>query len=330
MKIFLVGDYKKNAGPCNVNKSLIYNSDKDMIYIKNESRLLKLLEIIYKGYSSDIIVVSGLFSNKIINLLKIFHKPLVYIMHGYAKYENEINNLNADESLLNAEQKIFEYSDRILCVSENYSEWVKEKLPEFSYKISFLNNGVNIEVRAKKDKIKNSIAVSGGNRSIKNNVYVCEAIKKLNEENFDCSLNVFGKIKNNNDNFEAYPFVKLMGQMDKEEYYDELDKISLFVLNSDIESFGLVVADAINCNCSLLVSSKVGAISILNLTEDEIIYDNHDIDDIAEKIKALLENSNSERLYKSLDIQSCSEMQAYINLKNICKNVLDFNRSFKQ
>lgn len=253
--------------------------------------------------------------------MRLMHKRVIYLMHGYRQYENRVNNLNLPEVELENEHKALTLSKMILCVSERHSKWLKQQLPQFANKISFLNNGVQIKRRPRVDKEPFSIAVSGGNRSIKNNVDVCKAVDLLIKQGYDIILYVFGDFHDNNDDILNYGFVKIMGQMDHNSYLTELDKISLFVLNSELEPFGLVVADAINCNCSLLMSECVGAASIMHTQEEDIINNQHDINELSNKILYLLNNDNSERLYSSIDIEDVSEKRAYLKLKNICANV---------
>ena len=105
--------------------------------------------------------------------------------------------------------------------------------------------------------------------------------------------------------------------MDKKPYYEKLDAISCYVMNSEVESFGLVAADALNCNCSLLMSRNVGAKSIMRTEDTDIIQNPHNVDEIIEKLQYLFEHPNSDRLYRSIDRQECSEEKAFQKIKAI-------------
>ncbi len=62
----------------------------------------------------------------------------------------------------------------------------------------------------------------------------------------------------------------------------------LYIQNSSFETFGLAVCEAIACNCKILLSKHIGALSIIkNLDEDMIINDNTDINEISEKINKI-------------------------------------------
>lgn len=279
------------------------------------------IERLLKCIISNPIVISGGATNCEINILRLFHKKVVYILHGYYKYENKINNLNLPNKVLEIEEKLLKIANIILPVSKNYSEWIKLHIPQYAHKIYFLNNGVSIYQRKKTTKTPYSIAISGGNRPIKNPTIVCEAVLKLIQQGYDCKVHVFGRYNMNGEDLSKYSFAIKKGQLNKEQYYDELDKISLFVVNSELESFGLVVADAINCNCSLLISHNVGALSIIKAADVDVISDTHDVDEIATKILYLLQNSNADRIYKSVDVKEVSEKNAFFKLKQIINEI---------
>ena len=314
-RFFLLGDWRCNAGPSNVNRSIVLNSDKDMGYIRSSNKIIMRIERL-KWLFYPTILVSGSIPGFEIKIFKLFRKKIVYLMHGCLSYEAKINRLNTPEFVLRNERHILSTADAIICVSKTYSEWVKKEYPAYAHKIKFANNGITLNQRPLERKEQYSIAVSGGNRLQKNNGIVCKALEKLNSLGYNCQMYVFGRIYENNDNL-SYPFVHYMGHLNKKEYYNTLDRISLFVLNSVLESFGLVVADALNCNCSLLMSKGVGALSIMSTTDNDVIKDCYDVDEIASKILFLLQNPNYKSLYNSIDSEDASEKNSYLKLKQI-------------
>lgn len=163
--------------------------------------------------------------------------------------------------------------------------------------------------------------MSGGNRPIKNNLSVCKAVERLIGEGMDITVLAFGLRHDNGEPIFDYPFVQQMGQMNKGEYYSKLYNVDLYVITSETEPFGLVVGDALNCGCSLLLSKQVGALSIFSHTEDEDVLQDHlNTEELAQKIRYLLLHGNGERLFNAVDKEMCSARQAYLNLKQICLN----------
>lgn len=326
-KFFLNGDYSINVGPQNVNRSWVECSDGKMVYIKSKNRFLRKIESFIKCLIYPSIVFSG--DANMLNLFvsNILGKRIVYIMHGCCKYENAIDHLGMSEKQLKKEYKLMNLASIIVAVSENYAAWSKRMFPQYSNKITFVNNGLHITdkffCQGYKNSDKKYIAVSGGNRPIKSNLDVCKAVNILNENKGDIIVYVFGTFQDNGDNILDYPFVKCMGQLNKLDYYNILKTVDLFVVNSEVESFGLVVGDALNCGCSLLMSKNVGALSIFEeLQDSDIVQNNHDVTELSNKIGFLLSHSNAERLYDNVDRYKCSTEQSYIKLQKICLNGL--------
>lgn len=144
----------------------------------------------------------------------------------------------------------------------------------------------------------------------------------MNSEGIPCKLYIFGRKYPGNEEIEETDYIQYCGHMDKTPYYERLDHISCFVMNSEVESFGLVAADALNCNCSLLMSQNVGARSIMKTEDCDIIQRPHDVDEIVEKLKYIFEHPNSNRLYESIDMQACSERSSFQRLDAIVEGAI--------
>ncbi len=322
---FLYGDTCMNAGPQNVNRSLVENSDKCMLYVRSNNKYVRRLEKIIKGLYCSTVVLSADYKSFDIKLFKLFGRRLVYIMHGCEQYENVINKLGLSEKRLSNEKKVLDEVDVIVAVSEIYSKWVKQKFPQYAGKVTYVNNGLEIVSDFcfhNTDKCGIfSIAVSGGNRPIKCNIEVCRAVEQLIKEGMNIEIKAFGRFHDNGEPIMEFPFVRRMGHLNKDSYYTELKKTDLYVVASDTEPFGLVVGDAINCGCSLLMSKNVGAMSIFEkVNPEDVLHDNHDIKEMANKIKYLLLHSNAKRLFEAVDTRKCSGKKSYLNLKRICFN----------
>lgn len=299
-KLFLDGDTKKNAGPANVNKELIKNSN--IIYTKNKNKIIRIIETIYKIIFANAVVFSGIPRKSHIFIAKIFKKKIIYLMHGYLKYDNEVNLLKLSKREITDEEYLFKKSDLVLCVSEKFAEWFKVQRMDLKNKIYFLNGGINKkEYFDKCNKDPNTLAVAGGNRNIKNNKIVSEAVNKLNNDGFKCKLNLYGEIVENNERIIGNDNVTIVGQLKQNEFFNELNKTKLFVLNTTIESFGLSVIDALLCGCNILIPYNSGVTSIIEYTENDVIYNCNDINEIEKKIKYNLENDNNKRIVESIN-----------------------------
>lgn len=252
MKCFLLGEYDKNAGPSNVNRALIENSDGELLYRKSGNKFFRLIDTICKILTSEQVLISGSCAPRYYHLMKAFKIRYSYLMHGCLTYENDINKLKLPQAIIETQENALKDAEHIIGVSKVYADWLRQRYPVYTDKITYVNNGIELRQREKIPKEPFTIAVSGGNRCIKNNIEVSKAVKKLNDEGVPCKMFIFGRTYPENDVIEENSFIKYCGHLDKEQYYQKLDKISCFVLDSEVEPFGLVVADALNCNCSLL------------------------------------------------------------------------------
>lgn len=324
-KIFLMGGINRNTGPANVNRNLI-TADRSIWYQKSRKRLVRFLETAIKFLLSDTIVFSAYVRVFAVRLAKLLKKKTVYLMHGYIKYENEINQLNVSEEILKEEDAVLRSVDLILCVSETHMKWFKQFYPQLS-NIHFLHNGIDCmspDLASISERLPNTIAVAGADRLIKNNDEVCKAVEKLQQTGKKkLTLYVFGKMNHNESNlFEKYSCCIYRGLLSNEDFLEELKKIQLFVVNSTIESFGLVVGEALSCGCSLLISENVGFCDLLDLTEADVIHDVHDVNEISEKMMYLLKNPNNRRLAASVNWEHYSKKNVALRLHQICDKLL--------
>lgn len=321
MKIFLLGAHEQNAGPSNVNKSLIKHSRGYLTYTRSKNKVFRAVERILRIFSSDVILISGSCAKRYLNIIKLLGKKYYYLMHGCIEYENEINKLGLSDVAIQTEKNILEGAEKIICVSEVYSKWVMERFPQYKNKITFVNNGVNLKRRKKCKKEPYSLAIAGGNRKIKNNLEVCHAVDMLNNKGYNFKLFIFGRWYPDNDEIEENDHITICGHLNKEEYYEKLDKICCFIINSEVEPFGLVVADALDCNCSLIMSKNAGCQSILKVKDEDVIQNPHNIDELANKILYVMDHPNSDRLYNSIDRATCSEQSSYKKIIDIIEGL---------
>ena len=318
-----MGEFAANKGPSNVNRILLENARGRICYGKHTSLPGRFTDLITGIPQAACVVISGGCSRKIFSLIRFLNPraKLVYIMHGCIEYENRINHLGVGAQALAAEKRLWKAADRIVCVSEPYAQWFAEQYPQYREKIRFINNPMEISPRTPAAKTPNTIAVSGGNRIQKNNGEVCEAVRKLEQRGICCRVLSFGRMYPDNEDLSRYPFTEVMGHCEKEEYYSILDRVSLYVINSELESFGLGAGDALNCRCALLLSAQAGVKSVLGTEKCDLIDHPHDTDELADKIQYLLQNSNYDRLAASFDRAACDPVRIVDKLISICEEI---------
>lgn len=75
------------------------------------------------------------------------------------------------------------------------------------------------------------------------------------------------------------------------------------------------------CGCSVLVSNAAGALDLLDVKENDVIFDPMNENEIASKIDYLLANPNNARLVSSLDFDRISYQAEVEKLENYCNRL---------
>lgn len=317
MRIFFAGNYQKEGGPWNVNRDIIAHLNGKASYTKYLSKFPRLLEILWKILNSQIIIFSGVSSidHITVRFAKLLGRKIIYIMHGCARLENKANKRTDDLRGEQNELIDLALADRILCVSPLYRDVIKTEFPEYKDKMGVLINGVDWK-KLSYDLENNTrptsprVALMGGGRVTKRNLQVCKAIDRLNVENrMQIEVEVFGSHSNSDDTqaIKSCQCVKNYSEIPHNELLLRLQGHSLFIQNSDLESFSLGVIEALSCGCSVLMSRNVGAQCIIpGLTDHDLIDDPLNIDELVRKIAYVLQHSNNSRLYHSIDKENTS------------------------
>lgn len=326
MKLFFIGDLTLNAGASNVNKELVKNlKDKDLLIVKSKNRFLKIIEYIFYTFMCDVILFSSLWESKILcKVAHLLNKKIIYLMHGCVNYESDLNGAYISKKTSDYEIDFLKKVDLIITVSEKYMNWVAERYPFTKDHIHYLNLGIDSEnnVFCKKNKDITEIILSGGDRPQKNNLIICKAVDELVEENnLKLKVKVCGDKIIDNNIFLNFKNSKYIGKLSIENFYQELSNSNLYILNSELDSFGLSVIEAINHGCDVLISNNSGVTSILDVTENDLIINTKDLNEIKSKILYVIKNHNNERIKNKLDYEHYSWRNVSLRLYDICQAV---------
>lgn len=326
IKLFIAGDYWSGTGPANVTKSLIQGNNPCILYQKTKNKLLRIIEIIMKTLRSDAVVYSAFSVQNLwgFAIAKSFHRPSFYLMHGSIDYESFLNG-EPQPDMVKQEASMLNAADFILAVSTPFEQWLKQRYPQYCHKIYTLTNGIdwnqlNHERQSNTDKsliapkklpakVPEQILSIGGGMPRKNILSICKAIAYIYQNNPDCAIKliVLGSDGNDSAAIRSYPFVEYRGLVSHEEALSCMASSSLFIQNSSFETFGLAPVEALLQGCSLLLSSSVGASSIMaNLQEHDIINYPENSQELQEKILFVLQHPNDKRLLKGIDRDSTS------------------------
>lgn len=322
MKILFWGGTKGNSGPCNVNKEIVKNLTSAYWTVTSSNKYLQLLEGLVKCLFSDVVVVSGVSRHGMIfvEFAKRMGIKSAYIMHGCGEYEVVVNRQKNCELGLKQERIILQKADLLLPVSKKFRDWVCDRYPHYAEKTDYLYNGINKSILGRSrtnKKIKGSIAATGADRGVKNNIIVAKAVEELGGK---AKLTVYGAIYHGIPRDFAH--TRYTGVVPHKEYIRKLEETELFVVNSTLETFSISLIEALCCGCGILTSEFVGAVDLLELEECDIIHNPMNVQEVREKIEYLLEHPNNERIMSKLDLDKYSYEKSVERLTELCKELI--------
>lgn len=319
MRIFLLGDFESDNGPGNANKkirdSLLLKYE--IKYSKEKGRVRRIYEM-YKGIAhSDILLIcsASQINYLAVRVAKKQGKKILYLMHGYSSYEKKLENPELTDNELKKtydyEEFIFTNSDRIICVSKRFMDYMKTQISKYADKFDYIFNTIDVEGIEKihknnpEEERKNQILSVGGGKRQKN---ILTLAKVLAENDKKTKFIVVGKSLQDGERIKAFDNVMWYEHLKHEELYRVMAETTLYIQNSIFETFGLAVVEALYAGCSVLVSNAVGCLDLFeNLTDQDVIYDTYDKKEIQEKVNYLLLNPNNQRLMKGLKKECLSK-----------------------
>ena len=322
-KIFFVGDFFSNTGPAIVNKEIkLTLGEEDFYYSKNKGKISRILELTFKIiFSNNVCFCSFSKLNKLgIKISKIFHKKTCYIMHGFLKREYEINSIDNSVKLA-LEDYILNNVDMVICVSKSSMNFVKKY--GYKTKFSYFYNNINKPEKINSHVNNNVVMSTGGLIPLKNNLEICKAIKIINDSDNDVKLKyiILGNSFNLKKELEKYDFVEFYETIPHDKCISLMKSCNLYIQNSEFETFGLSVIEALLSGCSILISKNVGAKDILkNINDDSIIFDTRDTKEIANKILKIINKPNNAYLLKTIEFEKYTKN---IQLKRLVNLILN-------
>lgn len=328
LRLLFVGDLIGNVGPANVNKALQKNLPSSTMFLEKRSIIGRVFELVVKMRKADAVLFSGMSKINIIGfrISKLLGIKSAYLMHGCRNIEGKING-TYNQNDVDIENKVLELAPIIICVSENFMYWMKENYPQYEDKLTYVNNGVDWEnpTAAKKENIgreENTLMAVGGGVPLKNIKSICKAIDLINQKDqMNLQLIVIGNEGKDLEEILSFPFVQYYQKVPHDEMFLYYQRAKLFVQNSSFETFGLAPIEALVNGCDLLLSQEVGAKSIITTLEsNDLIYDNHNINEISSKIKILLSDVNNKRLINGISQEETSTKFAADRMIDILKN----------
>lgn len=312
MKIFLQGDFITNTGPAIANRNL-RNSLEYCAFINTSDQqgiISRIVESILKTVEADKVILCSFSKSNWITIFtaKIMKKSVYYYMHGSQRIEAELNGTLKKRVKLE-ERMMLQYVSKIICVSNLQKKKISSLYPEYLKKIIVHYNCFLLDNfifnNCSKGKKKKMILSTGGGMPQKANLIVCEAIKKLKaKREYEFEYIVVGKSCGFINKFEEYDFVKYYESLPQKQIWNLMKQCNIYIQNSKFETFGMAVLEALLQGASILAGINIGSLELLKeVTENDIITNFDDPDEIAKKLDNLLIHENATRLFSNMKFE---------------------------
>lgn len=309
MKLFLCGAFAGNIGPGIANQNLkdglgkVQSPEDDFFFSKSLSKVGRVSEIIHIiGCKAVVICSVSAFNKYIIVCAKLLHIKIIYIVHGLLTIEKSYYDKQIGQEK-KYEEFVFRNSDKIVAVSSKLADLIIDRFPYYSEKVEICYNCIPDIVLKKRRDIKrtldaNRIISIGGTRRQKCMIPICEAVEKINKETSEkLELIIIGKGEDQIKEVKRFSCVKYIENLPHDNILSLLSNSRIYIQNSEFESFGMAIVEALSQGCDLLMSSNIGSTDLFSeLRDKDIIINNKSVDEIASKIMTLLEEGNWEYL----------------------------------
>ena len=308
--VFLLGDFKSDNGPGMANKKLLEalqsNKHIRIEYSEAQSKFKRIVEMYIKICKNDCLLICSAsnLNYQAIWWTKLWRKKVFYLMHGLESYETNIENETPKAGTLKYEKFIFSHANKIICVSEFAKKTIADLVEEkYKSKFTYIYNIVPCKENKKLNKQKHefyTVLLVGGGTERKHCKPVTDAVQMLKNSGVIIQFKVVGKLGKNGEEIKKNECVEWIESLSHDKLLKEMENADVYIQNSLYETFGLAVIEALDAGCSLLLSNKMGCVELFeNLNPNDVIYNSDDVNEIKEKLQAVLLKENNTRLRKA-------------------------------
>ena len=322
MRFFLLGDFCSDDGPGVANRQILeaMRMNYDITVSMQTNALQRITEVITECVKSHALVIC---SKSELNYLaitwaNILRKPVYYVMHGFASYEEQLNDTEKSVCAKKRIQKLRKYddfvvshSDKIICVSPFAMRFMQREYPEKRNRFDYIYNTVQpLEQHLPTESYVNTILSVGAHMPRKMCFPVVRAVEKLREQGRAYRLILVGTKSAEYEKIKAYAFVEWHEPMAHEELLKLMARCPVYIQNSAFDTFALAPIEALYEGASILLSKYVGCKDLFNdLRETDIISDPENEEEIASDIDYVMQHANHQRLLSGMR-GSCATVQA--------------------
>ena len=266
-------------------------------FIKVLKEFIKALKILYlkkklmvesiKNSDSDVIISTRV---EITEFLSKYYKGKAILI------SQEHSHHNNNQKYINRIVKSLKNIDYFMPVSKKLTKFYKNKV-KGDTKVMYSPLCVDFIPEKEAKKLEKNIVSIGRLSYGKGFVDLIEVFSLINKEDKECKLHIIGdgderyKIESKIKDLNLEDYVTLYGYKDKDFIREKLNDMSVYLMTSYGESFGLVLLEASSYGIpSIAFSSAEGATEIINDDVDGYIIKDRNKEEMAEKTLELLNN----------------------------------------
>lgn len=224
-------------------------------------------------------------------LARVLGKDGYYLAHGVGSLERRINDTPSLRAAV-VERLTVRSASTVVAVSHSLAAQLVKVLAVPAAKVQVVLNGVDSAFAATATIPEAPMGLvrimTVGSRPIKNIETLCRAVERASVREIE--FVVIGDLPNQTLPQRAGLHVLNYKRLSHADTMAWMRSSHVFVQISAVEPFGLAVCEAAQLGCSLLLSTVVGAIPVLtNLDAGNLVVCPTDVDEVSEKLEALVE-----------------------------------------
>ena len=261
------------------------------------------LKILYWKRHRNIVSLKNCHSEVVIST-RVFHNHLIgkYASDDIVKITGEHNHHNNDQKYIVSVLKSCRGFDYFIPISRELCDFYRDPMKKIGVQTKYIRFCIDENPDSQMPEFKEKNLISVGRFSHeKGMIDLVRLFARIHKKDRSIRLNIIGT----GDEFETVSAlvgengledsVILHGQQDKQYIYTMMRDMSLYVMTSYTESFGIVLLEAMSCGIPCLAySSAQGAHEIIRDSYNGWLIDNRDEEKMTEKILELL--SDPEKL----------------------------------
>lgn len=294
---------------------------------KSMFKAVKKIRDYIKKNDIEIIHSNGISADLICNIARRRMKNVKVIstVHGFSSLDR-MDRSNIEIKIFDIlEKQLFKYNDQYIAVSNSLKDYlVKRGLDKNKVDVVY-HAVVNLEDEIYKEHNKNNLITIGSVgrlEKVKGYDILLKSIEQLKSNNIKFKCLLIG------DGSELDNLMKMSKELDIEEYieflgykndvYNYMDKIDIYIQPSRQESFGISIIEAMN-KVKPVIASKVGGVAeIIENQKNGLLFTSLNHEELSDKIEYLI---NDENIRKALAIEGKNSVKNRFSMAMFINNL---------